>query len=235
MKKNNHLLKFCASLFALAYLAHPAIAGEDDINPQDLGRFIANPGSQVVVAVQTAWLFLAPDEALKPTQHVRWTDRLQTVADMLTTAPTGWIPVEPPPNWRASATGQKSADAPAVWIRRRDIALPHDYKKIIGCWPIKSFMYEGGDYGEAYNFKPNGTATVKEMGDSDWIDKRPLHKVQLAIAKDLVIAQGKSAEFVMGYRANDRTPFPSGIAGDDLKRFTDAELKGCESGLRLAP
>ncbi len=233
--KQKNLRRICLALFAITGLMQAVIAGEDDMDPQYLGALIANPGSDVVVAVENAGLYAAPDLDSAPILHAHWTQTLQIDSRKLVLAPKGWIPLKALHDWQTNETGHKRMDFPSVWIRRADIALPQDFKKIVGCWPIKSFALVAGDYEVTFRFKPDGTATAKEWVDNDPTIKAPTHKVQLSIAKNLVIAQGKKAYFPMGYRPSDRTPYPEGIDSESLVRLSDAELKGCESGLRLAP
>ncbi len=232
--KNNNLRKICIPLFVSTCVVHPAMAGEDDIDPQDLGRLIAGPAS-VVVAVESAGVYLTPDASTAPVSHLQWTFILDVDSKKMAAAPTGWIPLAAGNKLTYGPTLAKQTLIPSAWIRRRDVALPQDFKKIVGCWPVKSVTYVGGDYGEDFKFWPDGGATVKEWGDDDSVDKLPPFKVHLFIAKNLVIAHSKKAYYALGYQASDRTAFPEGTTGKKLVRFSDSVLEGCESGLRLAP
>ncbi len=233
--KNNYLLKICISLFALSCLVRPAIAGDDDIDPSVLQKLLASREAQVVTVDQSSDIFTTPDSNRKLVRSVSWNKDLNIDTRRLASAPPGWIPLKRE-DWYMEESDFKAKDYPNAWIRRRDVALPQDFKKIVGCWPIKDLDTWVEDESVIFLFEANGAARVLEYEEppARLIGKLK-HRVQLYIAKTLILArEGKKTYLWMGYRPKDRAVYLDGAVHPVVYR-PDSELQGCESGLRLAP
>jgi len=46
------------------------------------------------------------------------------------------------------------------WVRRADVILREDYRRVVGCWPIKEVMYTLGDVSTILSFKTDGSVRV---------------------------------------------------------------------------
>ena len=233
--KNNFIFKIYVALASLAGLAHLAIAGEDDISPQVLARYVTHPEMRVDVSVELANLYVSPDASHAPAWTHPWTQRLEVDSQKLSIAPPGWIPIKRTGDRLSNEKQFTKAEFPTAWIRRRDVSLWQDEKKVVRCWPIKTVTFVGGDYSAVFTFNVDGSASVKEWGDEAWINKKPPSKAHVYKSNNLVYVRGKSTYFVLGYRPTDRALFPKGIAGEHQEWFPESMLKGCETGPKLAP
>lgn len=148
--------------------------------------------------------------------------------------PHGWIPIKA----LGHVKGRKD-DIPEGWVRRRDVVIPGDYKKVIGCWPVKSVVYVGGDYAAEVTFKMDGSARVKEWGDEEWINKQPPHKPHVYMARNIVaisaVKKGGPGFFTSGYRPAERKLCREGAPADEQELFPEALLKDCPSVPLLEP
>jgi len=121
---------------------------------------------------------------------------------------------------------------PDAWIRRRDVVIGGDYKKVVGCWPVKSVVYVGGDYAAEVTFKLDGSASVKEWG-GEQINKQSPHQAHVYMARNIVAIEAvkKSGPvlFTSGYRPAERQLYPEGVPAEKQELFPDAMLKDCES------
>lgn len=163
-------LSRCAmALIMLACLARPVTAGEDDISPRAMS-YLRLPLSTVRVATEETKLYAEPDTNSAPVWSVQWMQELPVDSKRMSSPPAGWIAIE-------GTGGKKAAKGegprPDAWIRRRDVVIAGDYKKVVGCWPVRSVVYVGGDYAAEVTFKLDGSASAKEWGDEPEIDESP--------------------------------------------------------------
>jgi hypothetical protein len=111
--------------------------------------------------------------------------------------------------------------------------IPGDYKKVIGCWPVKSVVFVAGDYAAEVTFKTDGSALVKQWGDEEWINKQPAHRAHVYRARNIVaieaVKKNAPAFFTSGYRPAERRLYPEGAAADEQELFSEAMLKNCPS------
>lgn len=205
------LISFC--------LAPPAVAGEDDISPKILS-VLKKPLTVVLVAVDSTPLYPIPDATSAPAKSVSWMGLLTVDERWMSKAPHGWIPIKEVGKRRSKPYG---------WVRRRDVVIPGDYKKVTGCWPVKFVAYVGGDYAAEVTFKTDGSAWVKEWGDEDWVNKEPPRKAQVYMARNIVAieAVGGPVYFTSGYRPVERKIYPYGAPADEQELFPAEVMKGC--------
>jgi hypothetical protein len=202
------------------------MAGEGRNLSQDLD-YLREPFATVHVAVENAPFYSKPDAATQPIWRMAWVNSLYVDGSRLASAPSGWIPIKA----LGHVKGQKG-DLPEGWVRRRDVVLPRDFKKVMACWPIKSIFYVGGDYAAEVKFKRNGNASVKEIGDDHRFNKKPARPAKVYMAGDIVaieaVKQGRSRFFMSGYRRAERRLYPEGVAATEQESFPDSAMKDCE-------
>lgn len=224
----------CVSVVLLTFacMVHPATAGEDDISPQALS-YLKKRFATVRVAVDHAPFYGAAEPNAQPIWSLAVVDSLDVDASRMASAPPGWIPIKA----LGHVKGRKE-DIPKGWVRRRDVVIPGDYKKVVGCWPVKSVVYVGGDYAAEVTFKLDGSASVKEWGDDFAIRKSPSHKAHVYMASNIVaiesIKKGGPAFFISGYRPAERQLYPEGAPAKKQELFTQVMLKDCASVPLLA-
>lgn len=224
-----------AGLVALLCLASSVEAEEDDISSKDrtyLKRRFAN----VAVAAEEASLFAVPDLSTPPVWHSPWMEQLPVDRRRVSQAPTGWIPIE---GTKGKKAAKDKGAMPDAWVRRRDVVLPSDFKKVRGCWPVKSVVYVGGDYAAEVTFNMDGSARVKEWGDEEWINKQPAHKAHVYMARNIVaisaVKKGGPGFFTSGYRPDERRLYPEGAPADEQELFPEDVLKDCPTVPLLEP
>ena len=215
------------ALVMFGSLVHPAMADEDDISPQALS-YLKKRFATITVAVEHAPLYGAVEPNAQPIISLALVTSLDVDASRLASAPAGWIPIKALGHMK----GRKE-NVPKGWVRRRDVVIPGDYKKVIGCWPVKSATYVGGDYSAEVTFKVDGSAIVKERGDEAWINKQPSHKAHVYMARTVVVIEtvkkGGPAFFTSAYRPGERRLYPEGAPAKEQELFSDELLKDCKS------
>jgi hypothetical protein len=221
----------CMALAMLIWIVYPIRAEKRASLAQDL-LYLKLPYSTVRVTVDEAILHAIPSMDSPPVWSVRWVGRLNVDSQRISSAPDGWIPVKGT-DGEIAARGRGAM--PDAWVRRRDVVFGDDYRKVIGCWPVKSVVYVGGDYAVEVTFKLDGSASVKEWGDEDRINKKPPHHAHVYMARNIVaieaIKKSGSGFFTSGYRPEERQLYPEGTPAKEQELFPDAMLKGCESVL----
>jgi len=222
------------ALITLLCLARSVTAGEDNTSPQTLS-YPKMPPSAVRVAVDDATLHAAPDADSPSVWSVPWVQNLLVDSRRMSEAPADWIPIK---GTDGKKTARGKGARPDAWIRRRDVVIGEDYKKVVGCWPVKSVVYVGGDYTAEVTFKLDGSAIVKEWGDEEWINKQSPHQAHVYMARNIVaieaVKKNGPAFFTSGYHPAERQLYPEGVRAEKQELFPDTMLKGCESVPLLA-
>lgn len=225
-------IKNCIALMIFGVLTLPVTAVENNISRQDL-HYMKQPFATVHVAVEHAPFYRMADETTQPIWTLAWVDSLDVDGQRMVSAPSGWIPVK--------ALGHvkgRNEDVPEGWVRRSDVVLPSDFRKVVGCWPVKAVVYVGGDYAAEVKFKLNGSASVKESGDESWINKQPPHRAQVYMARGIVaieaLEKNRPRFFMSGYRNDERRLYPGGATAKEQEFFPDSTTKNCEAIPMLA-
>lgn len=202
-------------LFALG--ARPASSENDELSLQM---------RTARVAVDVAPLYAQPEPDSQRVGEIRWTKLLLVDLIRLSSAPHGWIPLK---GGNKRARGR--IGMPDAWIRREDVVIGAEYRKVIGCWPVKSLVYVAGDYAIEIEFKLDGSAKMKEWGDDARINKVPVHNAEVYIARNVVEIEATdgAAYVVAGYHAAERKLYPEGLAADQQELFPESALKECSS------
>jgi hypothetical protein len=204
-----------------------ARADEDEISSKALS-ILKTPLSTVRVAAESAPFYAVPDARNDPLWSFDWMANLMVDERRMTDAPKGWIAIR-----EIAAVKGREDYIPSGWIRRRDVVIPGDYKKVIGCWPVKSVTYVAGDYAVEATFKTDGSALVKEWGDEEWINRQPPHKAYVYMARNIVTIEASKKNgpvfFTSGYRPAERKLYPEGAPGKEQELFPEALLKDCPS------
>lgn len=220
-KMKNHI-----AFITLGFLILPTTAAEESILRKNR-HYMKKPLTTVHVAVEHAPFFGTADETTQPIWTLAWVDSLDVDEKRMVSAPSGWIPIK--------ALGHVKGrvdDIPEGWVRRSDVVLPHDFRKVVGCWPVKSVVYIGGDYAAEVKFKLNGRASVKEFGDESWINKQPPHRAQVYMARGIVaieaLEEGGPRFFMSGYRNAERRLYPGGGGAKEQEFFPASATKHCE-------
>jgi len=221
------------ALVTFVCLACPAKAGEDDISSKALS-ILKMPLTTVRVAVEAAPFYPVPDTNSEPIWSFGWMAHLSVDERQMPDAPHGWISIK-----KIGKVKGRKDDIPEGWVRRRDVVIPGDYKKVIGCWPVKSVVYVGGDYAAEVTFEMDGSARVKEWGDEEWINQQPAHQAHVYMARNIVaisaVKRGGPGFFTSGYRPAERKLYPEGAPADEQELFPEVLLKDCPSVPLLAP
>src|SRR5450830_814401 len=125
-------MKNLIAFMTVGFLILPATASEEGISRKDL-HYMKQPLATVRVAVEHAPFFGTADESTQPIWTLAWVDSLDVDGQRMIGAPAGWIPIK--------ALGHvkgRGEDIPEGWVRRSDVVLPSDFRKVVGCWPVKS-------------------------------------------------------------------------------------------------
>lgn len=93
---------------------------------------------------------------------LEWMHTLAIDPSRLKDAPDGWVPIRGTGNTISRYGG---GPMPNAWVRRDDVVLGENLKKVIGCWPIKNLKYEPGDYSMHIKFNPDGTGVCSGIVD----------------------------------------------------------------------
>jgi len=117
-----------------------------------------------------------------------------------------------------------------AWVRRSDVALYSDYRKVVRCWPIKTVHLAIGDTVNSYSFELSGGVT--ETLQSGKITKGHVYLAGSLIAiRDVM--QGHPMGFWGRYVASRQTienGDQADITGDEITaviNFKAEELVGC--------
>lgn len=196
-----------------------------DLSDQDLA-YLKLAGATVRVAVDHAEMYATPTATDTPNWTVSWVQALPVDSQRISQLSADWIPIKGT-NGKKASKGKEGR--PDLWIRRQNIVLAGELKKVIGCWPIKSLTYVSGDYTADVSFNKDGSAMVREWGD-DQIDRDPPQQAHLYMGKNIVFIEGKEKSFfVSGYRPAEQKMYPEGGSPLSQKLFDVADLEGCKS------
>lgn len=104
-----------------------------------------------------------------------------------------------------------------------------EYKKVIGCWPIKYAVFVFGDYSVELRFNMNGGVSVKEWGDEARINNMKRHQAYVYMANQILLIKGKRFYLKGEYRINENKLFANGVSADEQMFFTGDVTKRCPS------
>jgi hypothetical protein len=169
-------------------------------------------------------LYIVPDGSTKPVWEVRWMQALPIDMQKLQLAPPGWLPVSGTKGKAARGKGPR----PDSWIKRSDVVLDEDFRKVVGCWPIKSVTYVGGDYFAKVNFLPNGSAVVEQGGDfpDGEVTPKP-QRAHVFMTRNIVAIRGPNYYFTAGYRPAERKLYPEGGPPDAHENWPESPSNQC--------
>jgi hypothetical protein len=219
------------ALIAVSCLACNSAAGADDTSLADHKITLSN----VTVSVDEAKLYGEPYAVDSPVWLALWAQSLNVDSMRVADAPTGWLPIK-------GTGGKKAAKGkgarPNAWIRTSDVVSEADYRKVIGCWPVKTLVYVGGDYALEVNFDLNGKASVKEWGDDARMNAQPPQQAHVYLANNIAaiksVKKSGPVFLISGYRPAERKLYPAGDPAKKQELFSDATLKKCSSAPLLA-
>ena len=207
-------------IVVIACFSNFALASADGMSPNE-SAYLNSRLATVRVAVDHAPFYAAPKPNANRVSSLAWVNSLLVDASRMQHAPAGWIPIK-----------LLYKNATKGWVRRSDVVLPVDYKKVTGCWPIKSVTFVAGDYAAEVTFQLDGSALIKEWGDEESINKAPPHKAHVYMARNIVSIddiKGKAGFFTSGYRPDQRQLYPEGAPADKQEQFPESMLTNCPS------
>jgi hypothetical protein len=189
--------------------------------------YLSSPLARVRVSSDLANFYVKPDSNSESIWQLPWAVSLEVDGLRLKEAPAEWIPIK--------ALGHvkgKTREISRGWVRRQDVVLPTDYKKVIACWPIESLTFVAGDYSAKVTFKLDGSALVKESTDEVSFNRKSPYKAHVYIARNIVSIDHinrKLGFFTSGYRPEEQRLYPEGAPAKEQRHFPNWRLKNCPS------
>ncbi len=114
------------------------------------GLTIAQTAGEFVVSATrpVGILYISPNVELIEGLMGRSIGTFQVIdGKRLASAPIGWLPVY--------------GEGKTVWVRRQDVHLASEFKKVTGCWPVRTSISTSGEAVTwDIKFKPDGSALV---------------------------------------------------------------------------
>ena len=197
-------------------------AGLDEISAT--GREMLGKGIYVYAATDDVAAYPTPNDGSSPVNHMRWFQSIPIDNSLLSSTPEGWLPIK------------EDHGKPASWVRRRDVVIGDQMRKVVACWPIKLIHLSFGDYAGEFVFDKTGSGkVVYELGHT-YPDSQARRYSRIQ-----VYMEGNVVQFVRlntatndiiepaGYRAETQRLYPWGAPAEKQVNFPASDLKGCAS------
>jgi hypothetical protein len=190
----------------------------------------ANKFPEIYVSELNASFYADQDETAQPVWSLDWVSELRVDMRRMKTAKPGWLPIAPLGRVRKD-NKSKWIEIPAGWVRRRDVVLSSEYKKVTACWPIKHVEYTAGDYEVRIEFKPDGTGLAQDNSGMPAANIKM--QTQVSMGKNIVDISAVGANrryfFTAGYSTSERRIYPHGTLNDIVQEpFGEAEIGNCK-------
>lgn len=191
---------------------------------------------EVVISSKDAGLYADPSKGSRRLWDFHWLQRLTVDSSRAAGAPPGWFPIE--------GTGEKKAKRgagarPNGWISADDVLSDRAaFKKVTGCWPVKSATLGTGDYTTVVTFTQEGDAEINGFGDTRDAGRSEFSHAHVYIYRDIVILKSLSGQpapaIFFGLDKAGMKLLPDGVPADNQENFPAESLASCEAFPRVS-
>jgi hypothetical protein len=164
-------------------------------------------------------LFSAPSIRSKIVAKYQFTSRLLIDMTGISGRPAGWIPI------------RYSYQHPIGWVKEENVVSGRNARKVVDCWPVKSFDFIMGDESTAYTFERTGKGRFRSAFDEGNPNRVLSGRLQVYLEKNMLFLINDKKNLVQ-HEVGVFNEGPLAVLFYDepayaVKYRSDSEMAGC--------